>query len=309
MKVVTSNSEYNAGNFTADLFGINYEAPLEVNIPIATWQQIYPKDTQPQAGDVVYIQMLHRLYECKSSQVMYSIASMPTYFKCQLAKYNPTASRRETEEFRNSVEDFTVTQEQLFGDAISQEVADAVVEVETAYNTTTSVDPLKDFDTNSIIIKRLTGANGNRIANAYYDFRKASMSVSYRVSAVFGEDAARTHWIFSCWFRIPDGTEDLEDSDSTGIIDNPGLKQNQISNFDLYVKDKQYWWFTISTPLRLEEGDMVTISRGSLVQAQGEVARIPSECNGLLGVKIKVSEMQRLNKKLSSWYTSSALKI
>ena len=97
IKVLTSNADYNPGNFTVDLFGVNYEAPLEINIPISNWNEVFGANTMPQEGDVIYIKIMHKLFEVRSSQIIYQIASMPVYFKCQLAKYNQKASRKETE--------------------------------------------------------------------------------------------------------------------------------------------------------------------------------------------------------------------
>ena len=50
IKIITSNADYNPGNFTVDLFGINYDAPLEVNVTINTWKSVYGSDTEPPAG-------------------------------------------------------------------------------------------------------------------------------------------------------------------------------------------------------------------------------------------------------------------
>jgi len=36
IKVVASNTDWNAGNFKVDLFGISYEAPLSVDIDVST---------------------------------------------------------------------------------------------------------------------------------------------------------------------------------------------------------------------------------------------------------------------------------
>ena len=66
IKVLTSNADYNPGNFTVDLFGVNYEAPLEINIPISTWNEVFGANTMPQEGDVIYIKIMHNLFEVRS---------------------------------------------------------------------------------------------------------------------------------------------------------------------------------------------------------------------------------------------------
>ena len=294
LKVLTANSDYNAGNFTIDLFGINYDAPLEINITISDWNALFGETTMPQAGDVLYIKILHKLFEVKSSQVIYGVASMPQYYKCQLVKYNPVASRKETEEFRSSIEELTVTQEDLFGEAISQDVADAVVDVETSYNNTTMVDPLKDYDMDSVVIEDLIGTDGNRISSAYYDMALASEKVIYHVKASYSAEYERSHWIFTVWFR---SNPDSASSSS----------EYSVRSLSYYMKDKKDWYFKITSTGNLHIGDIVTISRGSLVSIEGEIVDL--KCEDTLGIKFRNADVQRLNRKLTGWYEKGNFKL
>lgn len=291
IKVLTTNTEYNPGNFTVDLFGINYDAPLEVHVTISDWNRIFGEDTTPQKGDIVYVKLLHKLFEVSTSQTIYQIASMPTYFKCQLSKYNPVASRRETEEFKLSIDELTVSQEELFGDTISQEVADVVNTVETAYNTTSCVDPLKDYDMYSIVATTVHGPNGNLITHSYYDFAKAKNNITYHVSAKYPGNEERLHWIYSCWFR------EEEKQVETGKV----IKMNY------YTKDKSFWYFTITCTLDLEIGDEVTIVRGNNIKVLGVITQL--NCEEGFGVQIKYSEMTKANRKLTEWWNFRNLKI
>ena len=292
IKVITTNGDYNPGNYTIDLFGVNYDSPLEVNVTVDDWKKTFGDNSMPQQGDVVYIKILHKLFEVRSSQVMYSIASMPTYYKCQLSKYNPTASRRTTEELQLSIDELTVSQEELFGETISNEVADAVAEEETSYNHTTYTDPLKDFDFDCVTFDPLVGPHGNIISNAYYNFSIASQDVVYHVPAHYYIDSDRTHWIFTCWFRSDDDTT---------------VKEYNVKSLFLYHKDKKFWYFKIGTMMKMSVGDIITLKRGRLITVQGEVVELPNEQT--LGIRFKYSDMSRLSKKLSNWYESGSFKI
>ena len=292
LQVIINNADYNAGNYTIDLFGLNYETPLEISINITDWQNIFGKDTQPQKDDIVYIQIYHKLFEVKSSQVIYGLAAMPTYFKCTLSKYNPTSSRKETEEFRESVQDLTVTQEELFGDVISQEVADNNATVETAYNTTTYVDPLKDYDIDSIVCKNIFGRFNNLIANAFYDFSISTKNIHYHTDMIYETSAERNHLIYACWCR-------------NGEI---SLQQSKLQQFKLFSKDSKNWYFTLNTTLKLNIGDDVTITRGSLLKVNGIITELP--CSEGYGVAIRTTDMLKANKKLTKWYDNiTVLKI
>lgn len=292
LKVVVSNTDYNPGEYTIDLYGLNYVQPLEINITIQEWNNIYGQTTMPQKGDIVYVQIYHKLFEVQSSELIYSLAAMPTYYKVILSKYSPTSSRKETEEFRQSVEDLTVSQEELFGEIISEEVADNNATNETAYNNTTYVDPFKTFDIDSIVPNAIHGTNNNLISNAYYDFSKASTNIIYKSDMIYELNASRNHLIFSCWFK----------NEMTNI------KQSKIKALIFHSKDTSYWYFRISTLLKLSIGDDITITRGALLKVSGTIIKL--DCKEGYGVAIKVSDMTRANKKLTRWFENcSVLKI
>lgn len=293
MKVIIGNPDYNPGNYIIDDFGLNYETNLEVNITIDEWKSHYGQDTQPQQHDVVYVQIYHKLFEVKSANVIYSLAALPTHFKCIMSKYNPTMSRKETAEFRESVEDLTISQEELFGDLISQQAADNNADVETSYNNTTWVDPQKEYDIDSIIVEQIFGSHNNLISNAFYNFKIANKNIKYNDDLIYEVSAERNHLIYSCWFKY-----------------NTDIKESKISAFKLLRKEPQYWYFRIATSLKLEIGDSVTITRGSLLKVNGTVALLEPDCEDGPTIQIKTKDILKANKKLTNWYINpSVLKI
>lgn len=295
LQVIVGNPDYNPGNYIIDDFGLNYETNLELNITIDEWKKHFGQDTQPQQNDVVYVQIYHKLFEVRSANVIYSLAALPTYYKCILSKYNPTMSRQETEEFRESVEDLTVSQEELFGDLISQQVADNNATVETSYNNTTYVDPQKEYDIKSIIVEQVYGSKNNLISNAYYDFSAATMNIKYHDDLIYELNAERNHLIYSCWFRK--------------ITTETDIKSGKIRTLNILAKDAKYWYLQISeTGLKLNIGDNVTITRGTLIKINGTV--IPMDCTNGYAIQINAKDMLKANKKLTNWYNNpSTLKI
>ena len=287
--VIVANPDYNPGNFIIDEFGLNYESNLELHITINDWQQHFGADTMPQKDDVVYVQIYHKLFEVRTAQVVYTLAGMPTYYRCIMAKYNPTASRRETEEFRESIEDLTVSQEDLFGDVISQEVADNNETVETAYNTTTYVDPTKEYDIMSIVVQQVHGAHNNLISNAYYRFKEAEKNIRYHSDLIYEKSADRSHLIYSCWVK-----REVDE-----------VKESNIRFLKFFSKDSDYYYFTISTPLKLQFGDSVTITRGALLKINGTV--VPLQCVEGFGIAIAARDMLKANKKLTRWYENAKI--
>lgn len=291
IKVIASNSDYNPGNFSVDLFGINYDAPFEINIPLQVWSNVFGTDTMPQKGDIVYVKLVHKLFEVQTSQIIHTVGERPTYYKCQLGKYNQIASRNESEELRASIDDFTVGQQELFGDVISQEVADIVVETETAYNTTTYVDPIKDFDLKSIVNERVFGSEGNIISVAHYDFTTATCNNTYKMDAMYSASEERNHWIYTCWFK----------TNGTNVV------EGRVIKLSLITKDKQFWYFNISSNIKLEDGDEVTLFRGNILKLNGVMVQFPCEDKAVL--RITASEASKASKKITNWWTSGTFKV
>lgn len=293
IKVVTGNSSYQVGNFAIDLFGIKASETLTISIDVATWKSIYGENTMPQKGDFILIPTLYRPFEVASTSPVHTIGEIITSWNLQLTEWKHKASRMETEDFTASIDDLTVSQDRLFGDAISKEVADAVIEVETAYQTTTYVDPIKDVDLDSIIINELRGEHGNIISNAYYTFEKASKNNTYKhIDATFDPSEKENHWIYSCWIKAINNT-----------IKTSSVKLDK----KLYLKDKNYWWFAITPGMEISEGDEITIYRGGMVKLTGIIET--KECESGWTLKVPASDCLAASKKVTSFWTAGVWKM
>ena len=289
IKVVANNASYNVGNFTIDLFGIKNAETLEISIDIDTWKDVYGSDSIPQKGDFVLIPLMHRPYEVISSTAIHTIGQKITAWKCVLGEWKHAASRKEAEDFTISIDELTNSQDRLFGDQISKEVADTVNDVETAYNTTTYVDPFKDFDMNSIIVEDIFGNDKNIISSAYYNFKNANKQILYKINATYDPSVKENKWLYSCWFK---GAET-----SNGI----GIK------LKFQTKDNQYWYFEINGNIKLEYGKLVSIHRGMQVILNGEIDN-DSCANGLI-VKIPTAECLSANKKFPKFWENGIWKL
>lgn len=231
----------------------------------------------------------------ETSTVIYTIGEQPTSYKCQLGIWRPNANRKVTEEFKISMDELTESQDRLFGDVISKEVADAVVERETAYDNTTMVDKIKDFDISSVVEAEgdIIGLDGNVISGAYYDFIDMRKPVEYRVSAKYDKNVDENHWIFSCWFRSDGDDNELE----TGT-----LKLGQP-----YLKEKDYWYIKIDTPLTFQIDEQITIYRGNSIKLNGVVCREDGDTQDV--IKILSSECMKVSKKFPNWWKGGIWKV
>lgn len=290
LRVISNTQDYNPGQMMVDMYGLNYEQPLEISIDIQTWEKVFGKHTMPQRKDIVYVILLNRFYQVKSSSIIYQLNNRETGFKVILDKYNTEASRKEPEDIKNSINELIDNQTILFGDDISREVADAAVEVETSYEQSTTKDKFKSFDINSIVTKDIVVSNGNLISHAYYNFANATQPVKYNISAHYDKDDKFNHWIFTSWFQFTD--------------DN--VQEGTFRFVDIEHKEKQYWYFKINTSLQLEEGTQIIISRGSSLKMTADVVSAEYTSNGHL-LRIKYTDVLIANKKLQNWYNSNGL--
>lgn len=169
-----------------------------------------------------------------------------------------------------------------------------MVEVETAYNTTSTVDPMKEFDISSIVIDELKGPAGVRISNAYYDMLTAQRTVVYHTPATYSPDSERPYWLFSCWFRH---------------VDNQKKKEYPLRKITYFTQDAKYQYFRLETPLKLKDADVVSITKGTLISVTGEITGQFDECETAPIVKIPLAEIQLMERKLKDWNKTGPFKI
>lgn len=230
---------------------------------------------------------MHKLFEVSSSSVVYQMQSMPMFFKASLVKYSPQASRRENPDLRESIDEMTVSQAELFGEVISEEVADTVAEVETSYQQTSFVSPQKTFDMTSVVSEDLIGPDGNKISTAYYDMLIADEPVEYKSNATFSKDNDRPHWIYTCWFRSTD-------------VPASEKKQYPVRGLKFYFSDNRFFYFTAKTTLSLSEGMKITLKRGKMLSISGDVVAL--DCEEGIGFRFKRSDVTKAEMRLKEWW-------
>lgn len=287
IKAVVNNSDYNPGNLKVDLFGTDYEQPLELSIEMQTWKSTFGNDTMPQRGDICFIQLFNKLYEVVSSTPKYTM-NKPTTYTAQLKKYNPVASRRESEEMINAIDDMTNNVVGLFGQTITNEIVDANDALQTDSKIQTYVDPVVELDVNGIVQERLA-VDSNIVSESYYDFNKTEKNIIASVDNYSFEPNSR--WLFSCWFK----TENIETT------------YQEITSIERYSQNVRgvTYLLTIKSKAKkdmIEPGTSVEINRGDLIKVAGTITRVSGN---RYVFEVPTKEVNRANKKLTDWNTFS----
>lgn len=285
IKVITTNNNYDPAAFTIDAFGLNYDAPLEITVDRITWNETFGSDTIPQKGDIVFLKILNKLFEVSSSTAVYGFAELPTGYKMQLVKYNPTASRRESEEIRKNIEELTVAQETLFGKEISDEITDITDPMEMGLHNTAPMDMNKTYDADAIVVEDFT-ENGVIISRSYYDFSIAEklpdlkQDIRYEIPDTI---------MISLWFSL--NIQDLSSS---------------ISIINIREKTAKKWSLVCETTANLNEGDVVSLSRGNLLYMDATVKEIDGK---FVLLEISTASAAAATKKLTNWSATTGWKI
>lgn len=291
LKVVTTNSGYNPGNFSVDLFGLSYEAPFEVEIDKTEWESVYGQEVMPQKGDIVYVEMLNCLYEVSTSTIIYGFIERETGFKVQLVKYNPRASRREPDAVKDTIDDLTVSVDKLFGKEISEEVADIIDEPQTSQLVNAdpmSRDQYKSEDLGSIVIGDVSTYN-NVVAKSYYDLSSMEQSIIYKNGDSVSPEDKDYNRLFTCWVKI----QDIDMSADAGKL----VQQAEKNSF--LMQDFNY---TES----IKKGDKIVVSRGSFLHLNGYVNKVV-EVNGQKKYLITLNnaEYRAAAKKLTGFWNGN----
>ena len=291
VKVVTTNSGYNPGNFSIDYFGIQYEAPFEVQIDKLTWEAAYGKEVMPQKGDIVYVALFNCLYEVATSTIIYGYMERETGYKVELVKYNPKTNRRESEAVAETIDTLTNSTEDLFAEAISNEVSDLVdgSQTDAMINTTEPKhDIYKENDINAIINDEIW-TDVNIVSRSCYDLRKMKTSLIWDWNDQVDSMSEDFNRLFTCWFKIPDD-EKVKEYDIK-LERDPEMK----SRFALTSVN--------GSNFTMRENERLMLTRGNFIKIQAAVTE-KREVNGKMRwmIAFDKSEFMALNQRMTDFW-------
>ena len=182
IKVVIPNGQVVDSKLNFDLMGLEYEIPFEIQIDINLWQSIVGKNTAPQRGDIVYLPINNRLYEIQSMYVFRGFMDQETTYKCNLSKYIPNKSRRESSNLSATIENYTVSETELFGEEIIDNIENATDKKQLSPYNSTERDIYKNIDVNVTVIEKNLIANKTIFARTYYDLSQSKFynAINYK---------------------------------------------------------------------------------------------------------------------------------
>lgn len=289
INIVLQDGAYNDSQYTYDMMGLEYEVPLEIQIDKFVWANAAGPETMPQRGDIVYIPISNKLYEVVSSTIIRGFMEQETGYRVNLTKYKPTVSRREGEALRETIDNYTVSVDELFGKQIDDTIKNLTDDKQTSPYNTTSEDKYKKISTSIDIINKNVEMNGHIVIKSFYNLNtESNIAVKYlNISDIIHKEDTR---FFNCWLNIP-----------TNIKNEVQIESLTEDSKDLI---NTYFILKYTGKLKLNINDYITISRGNII-LYAKVISIEKE------IKIAIDNicLFKIKSVLPNWNTLSGFKI
>jgi hypothetical protein len=202
LKVIVPDGNFPDSNYQYDLMGLEYNIPTEIQVDKKYWEEIAGFGTAPQKKDIVYLPMPNKLFQVESSYLKRGFMEQETTWVINLIKYQPEASRKEGDSLRETIDNYTVSEGELFGEMQEAEYAKITDDKQMSPFNSTSEDKYKELDKNLKTLSYSLDIWGIVVAESVYDLQTSSVynAVRYKNSTDYiksNSDRAVTVWLNS----------------------------------------------------------------------------------------------------------------
>jgi hypothetical protein len=182
------------GKYNYDLMGLEYEIPFEVQVDKIYWEELAGKGTAPQRKDIVYVRISNRLYQVDSTYLRRGFMEQETTWVINLKKYQPEASRRESAALIDTIDKYTVGEEELFAIETLNEIEKLTNGKEFSQFNNTVRDKYKHLDKKLKVVLNQMNIYGTIVAESYYDLNSCSgvTAISYNIGDVITDKNDRS---------------------------------------------------------------------------------------------------------------------
>lgn len=278
MKAVIPGGAFPDSKYNYDLIGLEYSIPLEIQIDKKYWENISGFGTAPQKGDIVYFVMPNKLYEVESSHLFRGFMEQETAWKINLVKYQPKASRKESTQLQQTIDLYTVSAEEIFGEAIDNNIEKLVDDTQMSQFNGTTQDKYKAFDPSIRTINQAINIYGTVVSQSFYDMQSPVWynAITYDTTDTIGstDDRAITAWIQPR--TIPAIHKSYNVSNITDISDDT-IDPSIFDTYDASLYSRANYTVTLSdAPLlsQVQIDDNVVIARQGALNFYAKVVGI-----------------------------------
>jgi len=276
VKVVLPSGMPPDSKYNYDLMGLEYEVPLEVQIDKKYWESISGFGTAPQKKDIVYFPISNKLFQVESSYLFRGFMEQETTWKINLTKYQPMASRKESAALQETIDQYTVSVEELFGDAIDADVAKLVDDKQFNQHNSMQKDKYKSFDPSLNTISKSITMYGTVVAQSFYDLQSSKFydAITYNTGDLIDIHSDRS---IIAWMQprtIPSLNKSFNVSTITAIT---SLDPSTLYVYDPSLYSEANYSVTLNTPASLPEvqiDESVVIARPGALNFYAKVVAI-----------------------------------
>lgn len=247
LKVVVGPNGFPDSKYQMDLMGLQYELPTQIEIDKKYWETTVGFGTAPQKKDIVYLPLPNKLYQVESSFLKRGFMEQETTWVVNLRKYQPEASRREGEALKETIDKYTVGEQELFGEAIQDNIEKLTDKKQTSAFNSTSQDIYKTLDSSLRTVNYNLEIHGVIVAQSLYEMKSSAFFNAVRYNAsdhiTTTSDRALTSWVMPKNFSA-------KEYDVESI--NPNIGINYPANYIIKLSP---------SPRSFNEGDTFVISR------------------------------------------------
>jgi len=193
LKVVVPDGNFPDSKYQYDLMGLEYEIPLEIQIDKKYWEDIAGFGTAPQKKDIVYLVIPNKLYQVESSYLKRAFMEQETTWVINLKKYQPEASRKESDILKETIDKYTVSEEELFGLAQNAEYKKLTDDKQMSPFNSTERDKYKTLDPDLKIIASNLDIYGTIVSESFYDMKTSTLYNAIEYKNPIGDKIKNTY--------------------------------------------------------------------------------------------------------------------
>jgi hypothetical protein len=276
VKVVVPSGMPPDSKYNYDLMGLEYEVPFEVQIDKKYWESLAGFGTAPQKKDIVYFPISNKLFQVESAYLFRGFMEQETTWKLNLTKYQPQASRREPVSLQNTINDYTVSVEELFGEAIDNDVKKLVDDQQFNQHNSMTKDKYKSFDVSLNTISKPIEMYGTIVAQSYYDLQTSYLydAITYNAIDLIGDHDDRSIIAWAMPRTISSMHKEYSVTSITPII---SLDPCTFYVYDASLYSQANYSVVLNNPVLLSQiqiDDYITISRPGALNFYAKVVAI-----------------------------------
>lgn len=295
IKVVPPDGNFPDSKYQYDLMGLEYEVPLEVQIDKKYWEEVAGFGTAPQKKDIVYLTMPNKLYQVESSYLKRGFMEQETTWVINLRKYSPEASRREGEALKETIDQYTVSEQEIFGDAQTAEYEKLTDDKQMSAFNSTERDLYKTLDNDLEMISSNVEFYGTIAIQGFYDMSTPTIYNAIEYKNPAGDEIKTTYDRgITAWINPQSPTEeyDLVWIQEDDTLTNP-------ANYKIKVKGNT----------RFQIDDLFVISRPGALNFYAKVIDDSYSNNGIYWCYIEEPVVEHLKSIKSNWETAKGYKV